>query len=657
MIFKQLLLIVLLILIIRNDIQYYAENQTEIGNIAELYNFPEVVMKAVVKNISKSNQTKLKETKPYEIGNIADLYLFASPNVSKVYDDHTGSGNKTNEKSTNISQNIQRQLKDFNQTNIENLANLYFFSSTNSSHKHGNKTETHQDNKNTIITSSLANNSNLYNNHRNSHLNNESTIASMAELYYFSSPTVMGIYNCSYDNTIIINQNSALANGSYIYKNRTLIPPQLVGNYDYEILYNGSKRSLPTHTRACICHLKRCITLCSNSITQFYQDVINDEGNDDDFLSLFSIKMTLANKTVVTQNIAVDFEHIILDEFCIPFYTLSPEKDKKLGWTFFENGTLLRHSDRVILKKNEYCFELYQDYFFNETYYLINPLNCAKKREELKPIEKLNYWTQVFSIPFFLITIVAYCCLSELRNVHGKCFMSYLISVTLSYGLLSYINLSQTKFHPVPCLLMGYLNHYMQLSYYTWLGIVCYDTWRSFSDSSYKSAYCTYALYGYQLPFLMTLLAFVMQNSGIDDDWKPGITEYKCGLEVNKWAASVYLFGPCLIILIFCLISFISTSRIIKSNDRDVFKIKTTELKYESPIARYFLYLRLFLIMGLSWFLDVLSYLFNMFGMRSTSDIIDNINALQGLYIFVNFIGRKRVRHIITERISKWRKS
>lgn len=310
MIFKQLLLIVVLILI-RNDKQYYAENQTKIGNIAELYNFPDVVTNAAVKNISKSKQTKLKQTKPYEIGNIADLYLFDSPNISKVYYNHATaySGNKTNEKSSNISQSMRRQLKDSKQTNMEILANLYSFSSTNTSH-----TKTQQENKI---------NSNLYKNHTNSHLNNESTIASMSELF------------CSYDNTINISKYSALANGSYIYNNHTLIPPQLVGNYDYEILYNGSKRSVPTHTRACICQLKHCITLCSNSITQFYQDVINDEG-EDDFMSLFSIKMTLANKTVVTQNIAADFEHIILNEFCIPFYTLSPEKDRKLGWTFFE---------------------------------------------------------------------------------------------------------------------------------------------------------------------------------------------------------------------------------------------------------------------------------------------------------------------------------
>lgn len=66
---------------------------------------------------------------------------------------------------------------------------------------------------------------------------------------------------------------------------------------------------------------------------------------------------------------------------------------------------------------------------------------------------------QVFSIPLFLLTIIAYCCLPELRNVHGKCFLSYLVCLTTSYSIISYINLSQQLFQqtfgPLPCLLMG----------------------------------------------------------------------------------------------------------------------------------------------------------------------------------------------------------
>lgn len=53
---------------------------------------------------------------------------------------------------------------------------------------------------------------------------------------------------------------------------------------------------------------------------------------------------------------------------------------------------------------------------------------------------------------------------------------------------------------------------------------------------------------------------------------------------VNKWGASIYLYGPCLIILICCLIFFILTSKIINENDKDAIKVK--ELQHECPKAR-----------------------------------------------------------------------
>lgn len=71
----------------------------------------------------------------------------------------------------------------------------------------------------------------------------------------------------------------------------------------------------------------------------------------------------------------------------------------------------------------------------------------------------------------------------------------------------------------------------MQLSQYTWLGIVCFDTWKSMSDLTYKSSYHKYAMYGYHLPLSMTFLTFLAQNSKIDDALKPGINEYRCGIE------------------------------------------------------------------------------------------------------------------------------
>ncbi|KAM7358532.1 G-protein coupled receptor Mth2-like isoform 2-T2 [Cochliomyia hominivorax] len=448
----------------------------------------------------------------------------------------------------------------------------------------------------------------------------------------------------------------ALPNGSYIHNNHTLIPPHLVGNYDYEILYNGTKIPASLHKRACICRLKHCITLCSDNIPDFYEDSIKDNADDDNdeeddaaISTLFNINMTLTNQTIISQNIATDFEHIILDEFCEPFYFLAPQENENLGWTLFENGSLLRQSDNVQLRKNEYCFEFYQKKFGGEMYSFINPLSCAIKVDDLNTMDKINYWFQVFSIPFFLATFIGYCCLSELRNVHGKCFMTYLSCLTLSYAILSYINLSKRKFDPLSCHLLGYLNHYMQLSHYTWLAIICYDTWRSLSDITYMSSYSRYSVYGFYIPFIMTLMTYMAQKLKISNDWKPGITRDKCGLKVDTWAASIYLYGPCFIILIYCLTMFVLTSRIIQNNDQEVVNIKLS--KSESPKSRYTLYLRLFLLMGLSWFIDIVSYLCTMFDMDNLSGVIDCVNALQGFYIFVNFIGRRRVRYILRERL------
>ncbi|KAI8118477.1 putative G-protein coupled receptor Mth-like 11 [Lucilia cuprina] len=202
----------------------------------------------------------------------------------------------------------------------------------------------------------------------------------------------MGIKNCSYENTINITDTPLLSNGSYIYDNETLIPPDLVGMYNYEILYNGSRRSVPQHRRACICHLKPCITFCSNIIPETYNYII--ENNMYYALEMFSIELTLKNRTVVTKNIAEDFMPIVLNEFCEAYKILSPEKENTSTWTLNENGNLQIQNGKIQIKRNQYCFDLHEITINNETYDLINPRICGKKRINMDTIEKINYWSK-----------------------------------------------------------------------------------------------------------------------------------------------------------------------------------------------------------------------------------------------------------------------
>ncbi|KAI8118478.1 G-protein coupled receptor Mth2 [Lucilia cuprina] len=244
------------------------------------------------------------------------------------------------------------------------------------------------------------------------------------------------------------------------------------------------------------------------------------------------------------------------------------------------------HSDKNILERNEYCFDFQKIEIDNEMFDLINPKICAKKRQGLGPLEKFNYYLQVLSVIFLILTIIVYCSIPELLNVHGKCLLTYAGCLAMSFSIFSFINLSEIRFPIAPCLILGYLNLFLQLSHFSWLGIISYDIWKSFSDLNYDTTYRRYVKYGFALPFLMILFTYGMQNFDIYEGLKPGISSNRCGLDVYKWSAVLYLYGPCLIILILCMKFFYEMFKIINTNDRE---LKETEvmLQNDSPNKRY----------------------------------------------------------------------
>ncbi|XP_037826737.1 probable G-protein coupled receptor Mth-like 3 [Lucilia sericata] len=449
----------------------------------------------------------------------------------------------------------------------------------------------------------------------------------------------LGIVNCSYEDTIEIPDNSLLANGSYIYKNQTVIPPNLIGNYDYIILYDGSKRTVPQYKRACICHLMPCISFCSNTIPEIYNifmknaQVMRTDKNN------FSIEVTLRNRTVVKQNIAEDFEPFVKEDFCEAPHNIIKEVDGA-GWTLFENGSLLVHSNHKTLNRTEYCFDFHKKVFGEDTYNLIIPRFCQTK-DVRDSLEKLYYWTQVFSLIFLLVTLFVYCYIPELRStLHGKCFMTYAGSLALFLAIYSFINLSKIRISVGPCLLIAYFNYYLQLFHYTWMAILCYDIWRNLNNLEYKSSYIKYASCGYTLPLLVVILGFVLQNTDIYEV----ITNDRCNLYAHTWSDIVYLYGPCLIIIIFCLIFIISTLRLLKMKYNEIYE--KLSLK-DSPESSYNPYLFLFYMMVLCWLLENLSDVFYISNLKITSAIIDCIKSLQGVCIFVIFIGRRKIYNML----------
>lgn len=65
---------------------------------------------------------------------------------------------------------------------------------------------------------------------------------------------------------------------------------------------------------------------------------------------------------------------------------------------------------------------------------------------------------------------------------------------------------------------------------------------------------------------------------------------------------------------------------------------------------RYSLYLRLFIVMGVSWLAEVISYALPAGTAEWYSYVTDIFNSLQGFFIFFLFVWKPKVKALIVKR-------
>ncbi|TMW43890.1 hypothetical protein DOY81_011030 [Sarcophaga bullata] len=127
-------------------------------------------------------------------------------------------------------------------------------------------------------------------------------------------------------------------------------------------------------------------------------------------------------------------------------------------------------------------------------------------------------------------------------------------------------------------------------------------------------------------------------------------------IPVLTWSALVYFFTPILIIIAANTGMFVMTALKIHRVQREMARImaredSTRNLRNERD--RFGLFLRLFLVMGVTWSLEIMSYFVG--SDKPWSKIFyaaDICNAIQGFLIFMLFVMKKKVKQLITNRYS-----
>ncbi|KAL1402930.1 hypothetical protein pipiens_019593, partial [Culex pipiens pipiens] len=134
------------------------------------------------------------------------------------------------------------------------------------------------------------------------------------------------------------------------------------------------------------------------------------------------------------------------------------------------NGSIIY--DSRLMTRNQFCF------MQNNNSEPVIPYICFEPEEDFKyalyPIGML------LSVPFLLITLFVYACIPELRNMHGKSLMCYVLGLTVGYTALSLVQMRLFAAETTPCVVAGYTLYFFFMVSFFWLNVMSFDIYWTF---------------------------------------------------------------------------------------------------------------------------------------------------------------------------------
>ena len=250
------------------------------------------------------------------------------------------------------------------------------------------------------------------------------------------------------------------------------------------------------------------------------------------------------------------------------------------------------------------------------------------------------------SMLFLLVTLTTYALLAPLRNVPGICVMNLCSALLLAQLTFLLAGLRDIRADELRCAVIAAAQHFLWLAAFLWMNVLAYDIARVLtlpvaSDNASRARACAYAAYAWGAPAAFVSICVVLHSAPH--------TAFRYGSSVLCW-----LSGERAVLYYFAvpLATIIATNAVLFAHT--LVKVRRTirAAKHAAPRNRNELriYVRLTSVMGFTWLLGflanvrVLAFLWYAFIL---------CNTLQGLFIFISFVCKKRIAHLYKERFGQ----
>uniref|UniRef100_A0A2M4CFX2 Putative g-protein coupled receptor mth2 n=1 Tax=Anopheles darlingi TaxID=43151 RepID=A0A2M4CFX2_ANODA len=398
--------------------------------------------------------------------------------------------------------------------------------------------------------------------------------------------------------------------------------------------------------RGCVCRVRQCIYVCCT--TAIDQCLVSE------------LQVNISDPTGAGPH---QMEDLMADDRYYLLYSLPP----------CHGGTVLSISGNEFLLHSGGQLAYGTSLFGYHHFCLLAPDENGQVDAgfcELIDINEAHRWYSVgilVSIPFLLVTFIVYALLPEMQNVPGKSLMCYVAALTTTYILLALMRWGVYDLLSATCYTTGYIVYFTLLAGFFWLNVMSFDIYWTFGGSRGRTTerrkFLFYCLYAWGTPVLLLSLVLLFDHTElIGKDMRPQIGESRCYLKDDKLIEFLYMYLPMLILVGVNVFFFGVTAKRIYQMEQATATALSSEsrrhAKYEKDRYRFSLYVRLFTIMGVTWTVEIISWLLGKPSVASSSWLVyalDVCNCLTGIAIFFLFVWKQKVKTLLLQRFTKRR--
>ncbi|KYQ54879.1 G-protein coupled receptor Mth2 [Trachymyrmex zeteki] len=314
-------------------------------------------------------------------------------------------------------------------------------------------------------------------------------------------------------------------------------------------------------------------------------------------------------------------------------------------YLFLTNGYLYNNHDGELILPESYCFAI----LFRDNRNIYDVIVCDN--QTTLPI--FVSICLLLSLPFLLLTFIIYSILPEFQNIHGYTLRAHVGSLFITYAIMCFGQVSGLDELTLYCVPLAYIFNFFFLSSFFWLNVICFDIWWTFREfrpyrrgAKKRKKLIIYSIYAWGVTIILNVICFLMDNLPIIpiNVVRPEICQKRFWFSENE-AKTLYFYVPMGATIISNIFFFICTTLTILYQKIYIAQLEDSEIwRHDENKQRFNMYLKLFVVMGITWVLEIMSWID--IGANIVSQFIwypaDIINALQGLTIFIIFVCRKK---------------